>query len=70
MSQIVDVTGLSPQAVETIESLVGLLRDNAAPQNGARQLSMFDLFGKAPTLRTGEDIARQVQEEHDAWGEP
>jgi hypothetical protein len=32
--------------------------------------SVFDLFGKAPRLRTVEDIAAQVQEERDAWGEP
>jgi hypothetical protein len=32
--------------------------------------SVFDLFGKAPRLRTAEDIAAQVREERDAWGEP
>lgn len=32
--------------------------------------SIFDLFGKAPRLRTEEDIAAQLREEHDAWGEP
>src|SRR5260370_1084472 len=32
--------------------------------------SVFDLFGKARMLRTGEEIARQLQEERDAWGEP
>jgi hypothetical protein len=32
--------------------------------------SIFDLFGKAPRLRTAEDIAAQVGEERDAWGEP
>ena len=31
--------------------------------------SIFDLFGKAPILRSGEDIARQIQEEREAWGE-
>jgi hypothetical protein len=31
---------------------------------------MFDLFGKAPRLRTKEDIAAQIQQERDEWGEP
>lgn len=31
--------------------------------------SIFDLFGKAPQLRTGADIEAQVREERDAWGE-
>jgi hypothetical protein len=31
--------------------------------------SLFDLFGKAPRLRTAEDIAPEVREERDAWGE-
>jgi hypothetical protein len=32
--------------------------------------SMFDLFGKASRLRSAEDIAAQIQEERDEWGEP
>lgn len=32
--------------------------------------SVFDLFGKAPLLRSAEDIAAQVREERDGWGEP
>ena len=32
--------------------------------------SIFDLFGKASRLRSAEDIAAQVREERDAWGEP
>jgi hypothetical protein len=69
MSQSIDLTGLSPEAVRVVESLVGLLRQNAAKANGSKR-SVFDLFGKAPTLRTAEDIAAQVREERDAWGEP
>ncbi len=33
-------------------------------------VSIFDLFGKAPHLRSAADIAAQVQTERDAWGEP
>lgn len=69
MSQTIDLTGLSPEAVRVVESLVGLLRQSAAKANGS-QCSVFDLFGKAPTLRTAEDIAAQIREERDAWGEP
>ncbi|HKI30854.1 MAG TPA: hypothetical protein VKA46_03100 [Gemmataceae bacterium] len=32
--------------------------------------SLFDLMGKAPRLRSAEDIEAQIREEHDAWGEP
>jgi hypothetical protein len=35
-----------------------------------RQGSIFDLFGKACQLRSGEDIAAQIREERDSWGEP
>jgi hypothetical protein len=31
--------------------------------------SIFDLFGKAPQLRTAEDIDAQVRAEPDAWGD-
>jgi hypothetical protein len=33
-------------------------------------ISVFDLFGKASHLRTAEDIAAQIQEEHNEWAEP
>jgi hypothetical protein len=69
MPQNIDVTGLSPEAVRAVESVVGLLREKAANRNGG-QPTIFDLFGKAPKLRTAADIARQVREEHDSWGEP
>ena len=32
--------------------------------------SVFDLFGKAACLRTAADIAAQIQEERNEWGEP
>lgn len=32
-------------------------------------LSIFDLFGKAPRLRSAEDIETQMREEREAWGE-
>jgi hypothetical protein len=31
--------------------------------------SMFEFFGKAPQLRSAEDIDAQVREEREAWGE-
>jgi hypothetical protein len=30
--------------------------------------SIFDLFGKAPHLRSAEEIDRQIREEHESWG--
>jgi len=69
MTRAIDVTGLSGEAIRTVESLVNLLRDRQAqPASGSG--SIFDLFGKAEVLRTGEDIADQLREERDAWGEP
>jgi hypothetical protein len=68
MTQTIDVTGLSSEAVRTVESLVGMLRERTASQPN-QPLSMFDLFGKAEVLRTAEDIAEQIREERDAWGE-
>jgi hypothetical protein len=32
--------------------------------------SVFDLFGKAARLRSAEEIAAQIQEERNEWGEP
>jgi hypothetical protein len=32
--------------------------------------TIFDLFGKAPRLRSAEEIESQIREERDAWGEP
>jgi hypothetical protein len=40
------------------------------PQDTAPGGSIFDLFGKAAKLRTGQDIEAQIQEERAAWGEP
>ncbi|MEN6449238.1 MAG: hypothetical protein ABFC96_01995 [Thermoguttaceae bacterium] len=31
-------------------------------------VSIFDLFGKAEQLRSGEEIDAQVREEREAWG--
>jgi hypothetical protein len=30
---------------------------------------MFDLFGKAPQLRSAEDIDAQLREERDSWND-
>jgi hypothetical protein len=32
--------------------------------------SIFDFFGKAPVLRSKEDIESQIREERDSWGDP
>lgn len=69
MTQTIDVSGLSPEAVRTVESLVELLREGTR-SSAAAAPSIFDLFGKADVLRTGDDIAAQLREERDAWGEP
>jgi hypothetical protein len=69
MTNSIDLTGLSSEAVRAVETFVGMLREQAAKVPTA-PTSTFDLIGKAPKLRTSEDIAAQVREERDAWGEP
>jgi hypothetical protein len=64
LARTIDVTGLPPEAIRAIECLVLLLREKAAPP-ALPPVSVFDLFGTAPTLRTGEDIAKQLREERD-----
>jgi hypothetical protein len=43
------------------------------PKEGVRPIvpgkSMFEFFGKAPQLRSAEDIDAQVREERNAWGD-
>ena len=68
MPQTIDVTGLSPEAVRAVETLVGMLREKTTRAAGSAA-SVFDLVGKAPRPRTGDDIANQIQEERNAWGE-
>lgn len=41
---------------------------NTADERESRT-SIFDLFGKAEHLRSGEDIDAQVREERAAWGD-
>jgi hypothetical protein len=40
------------------------------PISSVSSVSIFDLFGKAPRLRTAADIAAQIAEERSEWGEP
>ena len=56
--------GQLPDAEGVAELLITL---HTSP---ASSLSVFDLFGKAARLRTVEDIAFQIQEERNEWGEP
>ncbi len=38
-------------------------------ESSARAISIFDLFGKAPILRSAEDIEAQIRDEREAWGD-
>lgn len=69
MTQTIDATGLSQEAIRTVESLVEMLRERN-PKPAVATCSIFDMFGKAEVLRTGEEIAEQLREERDSWGEP
>ena len=39
------------------------------PRREKPSVSIFDLFGKAEHLRSGEDIDAQIREEREAWGD-
>ena len=69
MLQTIDVTGLPPETVRAVESLVGILQGKTTAESTTPAPSVFDLFGKATKLRSGDDIAKQIQEEQSAWGE-
>ena len=62
----VDHTFIPDGQLPNVEGAAELVITQSTPT----QVSMFDLFGKAARLRTGEDIAAQVQEERNEWGEP
>jgi hypothetical protein len=51
--------------VEGAAELVITPQTSATPQH-----SVFELFGKAARLRSAPDIAAQIQEERNEWGEP
>jgi hypothetical protein len=41
-----------------------------SPSHPKVAISIFDLFGKATNFRTAEQIAIQIREERNEWGEP
>jgi hypothetical protein len=47
--------------------LIVFPKEKTAPL--AQPISIFDLFGKAPVLRSAEDIEAQVRDERAAWGD-
>ncbi len=40
-----------------------------AVEDACASRSMFEFFGKAPQLRSAEDIDAQLREEREAWGD-
>lgn len=65
-SRAIHVSGLSADVIRVLESLVALPRRKE--ERAVPSISIFDLFGKAPKLRTAEDISRQTSEERGAYG--
>lgn len=66
MPHTIDITGLPPDAIHAVEAFVDSLRGSAT-HLGNTTTSIFDLFGKAPVLRTKEDIEIQIEIERKAW---
>ena len=54
--------GPLPEAGGTAELII-------TPVASSSTVSIADAFGKASRLRTGEDIAAQIQAERNEWGE-
>ncbi len=52
---------------EGLAELIVFPHEKSAPSSPPT--SIFDLFGKAPVLRSAEDIAAQVRDEREAWGD-
>jgi hypothetical protein len=61
------IAGEPLPAVEGPAELIVFPQKNVGAS--AQPLSIFDLFGKAPILRSAEDIETQLREEREAWGE-
>ena len=53
--------------VEGPAELIVYPKETAQKESPA--ISIFDLFGKAEHLRSGEDIDAQIREEREAWGD-
>jgi hypothetical protein len=53
-------------AVEGSAELIVIPTKPLAAKTG----SIFDHFGKAPVLRSRENIEAQIEEDRDEWGEP
>ena len=62
----VDHTFIPDGMLPDVEGAAELIITQSTPT----PVSIFDLFGKADQLRTAADIAAQVQEERNEWGEP
>ena len=69
MQTTIDATGLSDEAIRAVEEIASVIRKKPESTEGTGP-SIFDLIGKAERLRSGEEIARQVEEERESWGEP
>jgi hypothetical protein len=65
----VNRTFVPDESLPAVEGLAELIVIPTKPPV-ARTGSIFDHFGRAPVLRSAEDIAAQIRDEHDSWGEP
>ena len=66
--QYVDHTFIPEGQLPDVEGAAELI---ITPQSASSlATSVFDLFGKARRLRSADEIAVQIQEERNDWGEP
>ena len=62
----VDHTFIADGQLPDVQGVAQLIITDSQPTSA----SIFDFFGKAEKLRSAADIAAQIQDERNEWGEP
>jgi hypothetical protein len=60
---------VSDEPMPDVEGPAELIVYAKEPPSKKSGVSIFELFGKAEHLRSGEDIDAQIREEREAWGD-
>ena len=60
-------TFIAGEPLPAVEGAAELIVFPEATTPASQPTSIFDLFGKAPVLRSAEDIEAHLREEREAW---
>jgi hypothetical protein len=66
----VNRTFVPDEALPAVEGSAELIVIPTKPPAAGAVGSIFDYVGKVPVPRSAEDIAAQIKDERDSWGEP